>query len=334
VDSAIRIRAFQPTDAEYAAVARLNAIASPEERQDFEPRSPDELRAFDTSFDPARHVLRRLVAEDVSTGGIVGSAHGFHTPWAFDPGRFWCAVRCDPAHRRRGLGGRLVAEIMSELARHGARTVWMMASEAAPELIAVLERRGFREVLRSWDFERELAPPGPAAPPAREPASGIAIEALPAAQARDSGWLAGVHALYTQVMRDVPLPGVLRADAPPAWLAERIERWSASLPEACQLAREGGRYVGLSLLRPSEEDPGTLEQLLTGVAATHRGRGIGRALKLATIAVGMRYGYRRIRTAVESNNRGMLALNEALGFVRTGGLVLLEAAVQSRRVRG
>ncbi len=327
MDPAPRIRPFQPTDADHEAVARLNALA-PGDGQDLEPRTGPTLRAFDASFDPALHVVRRLVAEEPGTGRIVGAAQYFHTPWAFDPGRYWCAVRVDPAARGRGLGGRLYAEAMRELAARGATAVRMMARESSPGLLDALSRRGFREVLRSWDFELtldrlELTPPLQA----RASAPGIAIAPLPEVQAADPGWLARLHALYVEVMRDVPLPGFPRADPPPEWLADHLERWPTSLPDGCLVAREGGACVGLCVMHRSEEDPARLEHLLTGVAASHRGRGVGVALKLATIAFGRARRYRKICTAVESNNPRMLALNESLGFVRRGGLVLLERSL-------
>ena len=321
-----RIRPFQPTHAEYAAVARINDLAPPGERQDFEPRTGADLRAFDESFDPARHTLRRLVAEDAATGQLVGFAHFFHMPWAFDPRRFWCAVRCDPGHRRRGIGGRLYAEILDELARRGATHARMMARDTLPEAVRRLERRGYREVLRSWEFELSLdRPEDPRWAGRAGAAPGVEIAPLSEIAAGDPGWLAQVHALYVEVMRDVPLPGPLRIDPPPSWLEDHLLRWPTSLPDACLVARDGSAHVGLCILHRSDEDPGTLDHLLTGVASAHRGRGIGAALKLATIAHGRARGYRRIRTAVESNNPRMLALNEALGFVKRGGLILLEA---------
>jgi ribosomal protein S18 acetylase RimI-like enzyme len=323
VDPRIRIRAFQPTDAEYEAVARVNALAPEGERQDFEPRSGADLKAFDASFDPARHVLRRHVAEEAGTGRIVGAAHCFHMPWMSDPSRFWCAVRCDPAYRRRGIGGRLYAEAMADLTRLGAAAVRMMARETMPEMVALLTRRGYREVLRSWEFELELDRAGD--PPTSVLPPGIAIEPLPDLVRRDPTWLPRLHALYVAVLREVPLPGFPRADPPPGWLSDHLQRWPTSLPDACLVATDAGRYVGLCVLHRNEDDPARLDHLLTGVAADHRGRGVGVALKLATIAYGKRRGYRSIWTAVESNNPRMLALNERLGFTRKGGLILLEA---------
>ncbi|XXX78912.1 GNAT family N-acetyltransferase [Sorangium sp. So ce134] len=329
MDLAIRIRAARPTDADLEAVARLNAAVPREERHDIEPRSPGALRELDALLARRGHALGRHVAEVVATGEVVAYGHWFHVPWAHHPARFWCSVRCDPGHRRRGIGARLFAAMERDLERLGARELRAMARETQPEMVALAAGLGFRELFRSWDFELDLArwgaprgEEGPAPP-------GIAIAPLPEERARRPGWLAELHALYLAVNREVPLPNHLDPELPAAELAAYLEGSPASLPEACFIAKDGDRYVGLCILHRNEEDPACLDHLFTGVAAESRGRGVARALKLETIAFGRRRGYARIATAVESNNPGMLALNEQLGFVRRGGLVVLE-----RRIAG
>ncbi|WP_437578747.1 N-acetyltransferase family protein [Sorangium sp. So ce887] len=331
MDKAIRIRAARPTDADREAVARLNAAVPREERHDIEPRSPGALRELDELLARRGHALGRHVAEGVATGEVVAYGHWFHVPWAHHPARFWCSVRCAPGHRRRGIGARLFAAMERDLERLGARELRAMARETQPEMVALAARLGFRELFRSWDFELDLAPGG--APRAGEgspragegsPAPGIAIAPLSEERARRPGWLPELHALYLAVSREVPLPNHVDPELPAEAFAAYLEGSPASLPEACFLAKEGGRYVGLCILHRNEEDPACLDHLFTGVAAGSRGRGVARALKLETVAFARRRGYARIATAVESNNPGMLALNEQLGFVRRGGLVVLE----------
>jgi hypothetical protein len=55
---------------------------------------------------------------------------------------------------------------------------------------------------------------------------------------------------------------------------------------------------------------------LTGVLRSHRRRGIALVLKLRGIAYAQSLGRPTIKTWNEANNRAMLAINEALGFVK------------------
>ncbi|WP_433934263.1 N-acetyltransferase family protein [Sorangium cellulosum] len=321
---AVQIRAARPTDADREAVARINAAVPREERHDIEPRSAGALRELDELLSRRGHVLGRHVAEVVATGEIVAYAHHFHVPWEHHPARFWCAARCAPGHRRRGIGARLFAAMERDLARLGALELRAMARETQPEMLALAARLGFRELFRSWDFELDITRPAGAVRLGERAVTGVAIAPLSEERARRPGWLAELHALYLAVNREVPLPNHVDPELPADAFAAYLERSPTSLPEACFVARDGDRYVGLCILHRSEDDPACLDHLFTGVAAASRGRGVARALKLATIDFARRQGYSRIATAVESNNPGMLALNEELGFVRRGGLVVLE----------
>ncbi|HTN85950.1 MAG TPA: GNAT family N-acetyltransferase [Sorangium sp.] len=320
----IEVRPARPTDADRGAVARLNAAVPREERHDFEPRSPDALRELDELLARRGHVLRRHVAEVAETGEIVAYAHCFHVAWDHHPARFWCSARCDPGHRRRGIGARLFAALERDLERLGARELRAMARETQPEMVALAARLGFRELFRSWDFELDLAGRRADRLAERPPPPGIAIAPLSEERARRPGWLGELHALYLAVNREVPLPNHVDPELSAEEFAAYLERSPTSLPEACFVAKDGDRVVGLCILHRSEEDPARLDHLFTGVEPASRGRGVARALKLATIDFARRQGHARIATAVESNNPGMLALNEELGFERRGGLVVLE----------
>lgn len=317
----IRIRPFQEPD--YAATVALYKRAPAEEWQDFEYDSEVGLRDFDACFNPSEHVLQRFVAEDTSSGEIVGAAQLFHMPWLADPSRYWCAVRVDPSRRRGGIGARLYARLVDDLTRRDARAIRLMARESTPDLALALVQRGCVELLRSWDFELDLtsATLPPEAPGRGPPEPPIP---LPEVMRLDPTWLDKLHALYQAVLKDVPIPGVPRADLPLSWLADHLLRWPSSLPEACFVVIEEGRYVGLSVAHKSGEDSSKMNQLLTGVAPGLRGRGVGVALKRASIKGARSLGFRRIWTGVESNNPKMIAINEAFGFVRTGGLILFE----------
>jgi GNAT superfamily N-acetyltransferase len=82
------------------------------------------------------------------------------------------------------------------------------------------------------------------------------------------------------------------------------------------LAVDGDRFVGTSQLwrAPAADE---LRTGLTGVRREYRRRGIALALKVHSLAFAKAQAcYKRVLTENESNNRGMLSINERLGFVK------------------
>jgi len=73
----------------------------------------------------------------------------------------------------------------------------------------------------------------------------------------------------------------------------------------------------------SREKPGTAYQWDTLVVRAHRGHRLGALMKIATMRELESGGYvtQRIMTSNNSLNTAMIAVNEALGFYPTGGIV-------------
>jgi mycothiol synthase len=326
-DQAMHIQAFHANERGYAAVADVAAQFPADLLGDFEYGSGAELRAFDESFEGTNHLLKRYVALEDTTGRVLGYAQLFHIPWLAQPGQFWCSVRVHPSYQRRGIGGRLYEQILLDLSSQNASAVQIMVHESAPELAASLARRGFRELFRSWPFDLDIecfdATPFQQVPE-RMTARGIAIETLSAIQRRDPEWLPKLYDLHTTLTRDIPLPGQPHPSPPLEWFADYAASSPASLPDAFFIALDGERYVGESCMHRAKDAPFALDQKVTGVRREYRGYGIALALKLKTIAYAREHGYPQIRTAVESNNPSMLALNAKLGFVQQPGLILFE----------
>jgi GNAT superfamily N-acetyltransferase len=328
MSEAVHIRLFEPSDQEYAAVAHVAALFPGEQLSDFEYADVADLRDFDASFEGSGHLLRRYVAE--VGGAIAGYAQLFNMPWQREPGYFWLTLRVDPAYGRRGIGGQLYDRVSADLRGLGATTAWIGAHESAPAIVAGLERRGFRELLRSWPFaldtrDFDLARFQPALD--RVAQRGITITTLPAERARDPDAMPKLYELHAAITREIPLPGHPHPAPGLAWFERYVYGSPLALPDAYFIARDGERYVGESCMQRSQGAPGELSQKSTGVHAGYRGYGIAMALKLATIAYAQQHGYTHIWTAVESNNPSMLAINARLGFVQGPGLIVFEKRI-------
>ena len=100
------------------------------------------------------------------------------------------------------------------------------------------------------------------------------------------------------------------------------------MDEGDGLARREGVAVGYTEILVNRHDPEILTQDDTLVDRAHRGRGIGRALKLANLEnlrqVPEAAEARWIQTYTALDNAPMLALNRALGFREADVLSILE----------
>jgi len=319
----IRIRGFMPTALEYAALAAIGASTPPQYVLDYEYRDAGDWRALDAMFAQAGRPLVRYVAEQA--GQVVAYAYYFEIAWAPPPGRYWCVIRVLPAYQRRGIGDMLYARLLEDLTQRGAAAMQLELDDTLAALGPALERRGFRELLHSWAFALDPRTCNLGAfATAYDRLSGLEITTLAAELARGADWLPPLHDLYLCVAGDVPIPIHPHPAPPPEWLARQAIGLPESLPEAFVIVRDGACYVGMSFLHADAEHSGRLLQRITAVHPAYRGRGIALALKLKTIEYGQRHGCHEIRTAVESNNPGMLAINCKLGFGQREGLALLE----------
>jgi GNAT superfamily N-acetyltransferase len=78
------------------------------------------------------------------------------------------------------------------------------------------------------------------------------------------------------------------------------------------VALDEDRPVGMTFLKRLSED--AAENDYTGVASTHRGRGIAPALKRRAIAWAQQHGVDWFYTSSEIGNARMIAINKRLGY--------------------
>lgn len=319
------VRPFDPGASQYAALAQVETEVFPDH-----PITAASLERDDKSFNRDKCVLKRYLAWEPS-GNIAGHAVYHHMESRFHPQRFWVWVAVRPGCQRNGIGSALYERIMGDLVERDARWLHTSARETMPHARTFLERRGFRETLRSWESHLEVQrfDPGPfASHNARMQEQGIVLSTLAHERQSRSRWLEEAYELHTTLMNDVP--STIPYTQPSL---ETFARHCVDNPEALLdgyfIAIHEGRFVGESALFRSEGQPESLYQGLTAVRRAYRGRGVAMALKLATIGFAQGHRYTTIKTWNATVNERMLQINDRLGFVRQPAWVEMEREIGS-----
>ncbi|MBX0327419.1 GNAT family N-acetyltransferase [Oscillochloris sp. ZM17-4] len=317
----LHIRPFAGDEHDYAAMAAVRNAAYPEY-----PRTADELREQDGKRDPRCFALRLVAEHD---GTIIGVGNCGNMSWMFHPQKFELGVYVHPDLRRRGVGGQLYDHLMAEIAprepislRHGVR-------EDDQESLGWAAGRGFVESHRAWESRLDVAAFDPgrfAGHVERVMAGGVAIFTAAELEARDADFWRRYHELDVACIADEPSPEPQTPASFEQW--RKYFTGPNFLPDAHFLAVVDGQYAGLSSLWRRESTP-NLDTGFTAVRREYRRRGIALALKLRAIDYAKRVGAPIIITDNESTNRGMLSINEALGFARQPTWIFLVNRLRS-----
>lgn len=300
------IRAFEERD--YEAVVKLWNASFPDYLV-----SVPQWRKADRER-PGHIVLKRYVLEQDGAPAAFGSFN--HSEDAFEPHTFWVNPVVPPAAQGRGYGLRLFEHMLEALEPHRPRKLLAFSREDWLRRNRFLARQGFGELSRSFESRLEVAAfdPQPYAGLEAELAErGIALKSY-AELEDDAERERKIYHLHTTLDRDVPMLG---AYSKPSFERFAQFHWGDErfLPEGYLLAIRDGAYVGLSELFRRPVGNG-LETGLTGVLREHRRQGVALALKVKGVAFAERRGAPVISTWNAGSNRGMLAINERLGYVK------------------
>ena len=249
-------------------------------------------------------------------GQPVGFANYSQSLWINHPGKLWISINVLPAFRNRGVGTALLQHLYREIERFDPLRVRASTREDYTEGMRFVQKHGFTEQMRDWESRLDPASVNMAdweRYPRRMAEQGIEIKTV-VELASDPDRDRKLYELEWAVDKDVPSP------EPPQKLPfeefQKVWERKGLVQDGWFVALDNGEYVGMTNVWSSQAAPNVLYVGLTGVIRSHRKRGIAMALKLQSIDYVRKQGIGDLRTWNESNNQGMLGINNRLGFVR------------------
>ncbi|MGY1672505.1 GNAT family N-acetyltransferase [Geodermatophilus sp. SYSU D00710] len=317
-----------PDDARFAAWCAVWAASERDARPDEAPRPASDHVALGrqlTTPGGSRTGTHRAAVVD---GAVVGALRVL-LPVRDNTTVAFLDVAVHPASRRRGIGGALLAEGARLAAAAGRSSLVSEVDEPGPDTPG----RAFA-LARRWSCDLQETRRDLLLPVAEERLAALEAEAVAASadyevvtwRDRTPDALLADRALLSQRMS---------TDAPSGDVPVTEEEWDGARvreQEAVDRARDrtvlsagavrDGRLVAFTDLHVPLAQPERASQSGTLVLREHRGHRLGARVKIAVLrelAVTLP-AVRRISTYNSDANRPMVAVNEALGFRRAGGL--------------
>ena len=319
-----RARDFADADRE-PIVDAGNAESHPMERE-----SAAEWRRWESLFNDSTRTRVTLIAPDGAVAGTASIQAGFF-PRA--DGSQQIGLTVVAAHRRKGIGSVVLDALEAEAVRRKVPRVLAGANAARPFALEFATKRGYREIGRRIMSYRELDSYEPARwrdsldRVARE---GIRIRTIAdvVSERDEDGKERLWHEIWSAekpMWEDVPF-----ATPTPHWPYERFYKMTAKNPQLlrdlCLLAYDGDLIVGLTTTGDREGKDGWT--YMTGVARTHRGKGIAMALKVDVLARAKAKGRRAMCTVNDEPNKAMRGVNIKLGYQPVPDHIELEKRFQ------
>ena len=313
----LRIELFDGSDASYEATAALETVTYPEY-----PVTADELKRGDAKRNP-KHYRQRYVGRDV-TGEIVAVGRAQHNRSAFHPQKFWLDLFVSPEKQGLGFGRTLHDHIVNSLAPFAPISVEGGTRSDKPRGIRFLEDRGYKLATREYTSRLDLNQFEPAQFARhidRCKAAGVELLDHNEMCARfPDTWQRKLYDSNCAIHQDVPWHEPLTAPPFDSWIDRHLSDENR-INEGYLVAVDGDEFVGVTMLFSSKATPDLLFTGMTGVARSHRRKGVAVALKCRSLgwakanlknSVGAAPS---VMTENEENNP-MYTINERMGFVR------------------
>jgi mycothiol synthase len=302
------IRPFDGSDEDYEAIASVWNAAFPDE-----PTNAETRRHHDEHLQK-EFLFKRLIG-DVDGRTVVNAYYG-EDEWSHLPGKYRLGIQVVPEYRGRGLGSATYEYILDTLDDRDPKPTLLAcyAREDDAGSVRFVEKRGFRVAQRNQFSMLDVTAFDPAPfedTLRRVDASEVDARPFGELMAEDPDALRKAFEAGWEFLQDVPFPEPIQKMPFEQYMSEVEGPWG--MPESWFIAVDDGRYVGMSQLWRIPAQPRRLQTGLTGVARSHRRRGLATALKVRAITGAKEMGFESIRTDNEENNP-MYLLNVKLGF--------------------
>jgi len=289
------------TEEAHVAIADIANALSPDQP----PLTVERYRAALRS-QPPEASAQSFVAE--VGGHVVGHLWLNRLIYVPNPHSWYMEVEVHPAAQGRDVGSQLFQFALDQLMEHHAESVRVYVREDHPVARAFAAHRGFRETgladrpsrlgvrTAKTEFSRKAAE--------RVRQGGIRIATLEELGETEDV-LRRIHALENETYPDMPGSDERTSMPYEEWRRVQVER--GARPNMVWAAKDRGRVVGVARLLPRLGR--SAFNTYTGVARSHRGRGIARALKHCQIEWARRHGVDYLFTENDVSNTPMLHIN-------------------------
>jgi mycothiol synthase len=303
-------RAFDDADRE-PIVAAGNAEAHPMEAE-----SAEEWRHWERMIEDPQRLRTTVVGPDGTVAGTGSLAVGM---MARADGAQFLGMSVFKEHRGRGIGNAVRQSLEAEAKRRSVPRLLAGVSASKPFALEFAKKRGYTEIGRRIMSFRELASYEPGA--WRESLDRVADQGI-------------VFRSFAEILAARDEPGRARfwrdlwvAEGPmwddipfaspiPHWTYEQFVKMSVENPQIIRdlslVAYDGDTIVGYTMTGDRQGRDGNT--YMTGVARTHRGRGIAMALKVDVLARAKAHGLRAMTTVNDEPNKAMRGVNIKLGY--------------------
>jgi mycothiol synthase len=265
-----------------------------------------------TSVEQMRERLGRqgyYPQEDLCFAGLAGSLVGYaEIRRELEIGRVILDGAVRPAHRRQGVGSRLLETVVERSRKLGAKVIHTPIVQRVPAGESFVHKRGFRRVRRQWqmsltgygkrphqlppDFELGHFMPG-------DEESLCALQNLA---------FTGSWGFRPNTVEEIGY----------------LVNTSGFDPAGVLFITEGQRKIAYcwTAAHPAEKDKGYIRMM--GVAPACRRRGLGRAVLTAAVEYLNQRGIKEIELVVDSGNSSARHLYQSLGFQRKDTILWYE----------